>query len=119
MALNELPDSPFRQNASEFVHRPCIFEYLDGWKTAHTVLRGQLLLLIGVDFGELKPALVFACKTGQNWIQHLARVTPIGPEIDQHWHFPGLFEDLLVKTVSGHFHCVSALCHLAASPDSQ
>src|SRR5690606_29422024 len=63
--------------------------------------RGQLLLLVHVDLGQLERAVVFAGELFQDRAQGLAGAAPFGPEVDQHGRRGRLLEDVGLEIGGG------------------
>ena len=58
-------------------------------------LRRRLRVLVDVDLGDLEPVLVFLGDLVEHRCDHLARPTPLGPEVEQHGS--GGFQNVLVE----------------------
>ena len=81
--------------AGESIHRLAVLDNHHRGQAAHPELLGDHLLLIGVDFGQQKGALVLVGDFLQQRHQNLARLTPVRPKIHHYGALVGfLYEEL-------------------------
>ncbi|MNN10385.1 hypothetical protein D3C81_1233070 [compost metagenome] len=87
-AVQEFTQARLRQYADELVHGLPIGNRHHMGNAAHAEMRGQLLVLVHIDLGELPLAAGFGFELFQHRSQRAAWATPGRPEIDQHGHLP-------------------------------
>jgi hypothetical protein len=108
-AVEKFTELTFGQGAVEFIDQLTLKQHLDGWNTADAEVLGEFRVFVGIDHGEQEAALVFFGQLFQQGLEHLARLAPRCPEVDDDRHrFSGLdslgFEilDGRVKSKFGH-----------------
>ncbi|MPN46051.1 hypothetical protein SDC9_193631 [bioreactor metagenome] len=89
------------QRAGETVHGLTVHQQHAGGDTADAEHGGELLLLVGVDLGQLETARVVGFQLLQHRPERLAGAAPGRPEIHQHRHVHGGGDDLGFKVFYG------------------
>jgi hypothetical protein len=80
--LDEGAHLAFRLRADEFIHQFPVYDCLHCRDTPDTEIRGELLILVGVDLGEREASRILGRQFLQNGRERLAWAAPGGPEVD-------------------------------------
>ena len=116
VAIQECADSLFRHSAHKLVDGLAVAEQLDGRNAPDAEVGCDFLLLLGIQLAKQEFALVFLGEPGQHRHQHLARLAPARPEV-QEYRDPERSLHELLEVLPGDVDDEGRLCHVQL-PDS-
>ena len=97
--IEEGRDLRRRDGAGELGGDLAVLEGLDGGDALNLKARGELLVGVDVDLGELHLALALRRFGLQGRPELAARAAPLGPEVDDHGHLVGALEHVLGESI--------------------